>query len=285
MLIVIKGYKMKELQLVTGMPFDEYRAIKALNSSSFGTLIDESPKHLRYEADNPREATPALTFGRAVHTAILEEHLFEEQFAVRPKVDRRTKAGKAEYAEWLELNDGKEILTEEQMDTCFKIYRNVMDHPRCNKLLSHKDLLKEATIFGDWGGIPVKVRLDVLCRERKIVADVKTAESAAPDAFSRSIDKWKLMGQAAYYLDVASEALGWEEGEGRFMWIVVEKHGPCEVALYTPGEKTLQAGRAIYAKAADIYDEAVSSNNWYGYSKDVEVIDAPAYSLQRYGVL
>ena len=46
--------------------------------------------------------SPALLEGRVQHTVFLEHHKFFDEFAIEPAVDRRTKVGKAEYAEWLE---------------------------------------------------------------------------------------------------------------------------------------------------------------------------------------
>ena len=51
--------------------------------------------------------SPALFEGRVMHTVFLEHYKFAEEFAIEPPVDRRTKVGKAEYAEWLEeLGEG-----------------------------------------------------------------------------------------------------------------------------------------------------------------------------------
>ena len=79
----------------------EYADIAALNWSSLKHMA-ESPLAYRWHLAHPREDTPALRLGRAVHARILEPAEYERRWAVAPQCDRRTKAGRAEWDEWLE---------------------------------------------------------------------------------------------------------------------------------------------------------------------------------------
>ena len=50
------------------------------------------------------EPTSAMTFGNAVHAAVLEHDRFMKEYSVAPKCNRTTKAGKELWAAALELN-------------------------------------------------------------------------------------------------------------------------------------------------------------------------------------
>jgi hypothetical protein len=47
------------------------------------------------------DESPALLEGRVQHTVFLEHHKFADDFSIDPGFDRRTKAGKEGYEDWL----------------------------------------------------------------------------------------------------------------------------------------------------------------------------------------
>jgi len=67
----------------------EYHAHEAIGHSSIVKTM-RSPAHLREALDNPKEATLAMEFGTAIHTAVLEPRIFREEYAV---VDEALLAG------------------------------------------------------------------------------------------------------------------------------------------------------------------------------------------------
>lgn len=83
------------------IPNKEYRTREGVSSTDLKHLM-RSPAHFKYWKEHPQEDTPALLFGRASHKYMLEKDDFFNEFAVVPNIDRRTKAGKEEYAKFLE---------------------------------------------------------------------------------------------------------------------------------------------------------------------------------------
>ena len=81
------------------LSYEDYAAIPAWRSHDLTTLSQCPYKWLN--AKDISES-PALLEGRLQHTVFGEVHKLEEEFAVEPNVDRRTKAGKEEYAAWLD---------------------------------------------------------------------------------------------------------------------------------------------------------------------------------------
>ena len=97
--------------------YDEYDQIPAVRRSALWE-IRKSPAHYKWAVENPSEDTPALKMGRAIHMAVLQPEEFPDTYAVMPDgIDRRTKEGKAAWAAWCEENDGKEVLTKEELET------------------------------------------------------------------------------------------------------------------------------------------------------------------------
>ena len=80
------------------IPYEEYAAIPAFRSHDLTSVI-KCP----YSWKNRKEMvqTPALLEGRVQHTVFLEHHKFDEEFIIMPKFDRRTKAGKEEYEDFM----------------------------------------------------------------------------------------------------------------------------------------------------------------------------------------
>ena len=95
----------------------EYRANPAISSTDIKRMA-QSMAHFKYFQDNPEDNdTQALQFGRAYHKYCLEPYDFSNEFVVAPNIDRRTKSGKEEYANFLAKADGKEVISQETMDS------------------------------------------------------------------------------------------------------------------------------------------------------------------------
>ena len=57
----------------------EYRKRDGISRSELNVILQKTPMHFLYEQMTPKEDTPSLLFGRAVHKAILEpESFFDE---------------------------------------------------------------------------------------------------------------------------------------------------------------------------------------------------------------
>ena len=97
------------------IPNSEYRARDGISSTDL-KHVAKSPAHFRYWKDHQQEDTPALLFGRAVHKYALEKDDFFSEFAVAPNIDRRTKAGKEEYAAFEADCVGKDIISADDFE-------------------------------------------------------------------------------------------------------------------------------------------------------------------------
>lgn len=248
----------------------EYHQKPGLSQSMLSRLR-RSPAHLKEYLDNPKEQTDAMALGSAVHSAVLEPATFWDKYAVAPKCDKRTKEGKAAFAEFEAANQGKSILTQENAEYIFGIQTSVFSNKSAKALLDLPGEIEKAMFWTDEFGIDCKGKLDKISGD--IVIDLKTATDASPEAFSKSIMNYGYYLQAAHYLDGAKAA--------RFIIIAVENTPPFCSAVYEIDLETIQQGRTEAESLKKLYQKCVSENNWPGYSQEVKFIGLPGWYLKK----
>lgn len=257
-----------------GIPDDRYHADAAISSSFVRSLLSRSPAHARAALLEPKTETPALVLGRAIHARILEPDSYGERFAVAPKVDRRTKAGKEEWQAFTDAHPEAVILTEADGELVSAVAAAVESHPLASALLSNG----KPELSGFWQdpetGVPCRCRFDYL-RQDGIGVDLKTTADASPREFQRSIARYAYHTQAAFY------AMGHEVITGEaltdFAFIVVEKSAPYAIGLYRIDDEALELGRSQARRALRIIAECQSRDHWPAYSDRVEPIGVPGW--------
>ena len=244
---------------------ESYDAFEALNYSGSKKILI-SPQHFLH-ARTEKFDSPAMKLGRAVHSAILEPELFLKNFAVVPKIDRRTKEGKEKWAELEKELEGKEILTEEDHATVKEIERKVIALKLKQNIAFEHTELKVA--FSLSNGICLKSSFDAV-GEDGYIYDIKTTDDASPRAFLRSVRNFDYHLQAAFYSYVFFFCYG-QMPKG-FRFIAVEKEGP-GIAIYELGKNALNEGRELMNLAVEIYSNAISTGDWPGLPEDPQVLD------------
>lgn len=204
----------------------EYRQAEGVNKSTLWELR-KSPAHYQYFLNHPQEDTPSFQFGRAVHAAILTPTAYKRNFAFMPEnIDRRTKAGKEAYQDFIEKNTGKEIVTAKDAETIKGIVKAFRKNGEAVSLL--KGTKRERPLFWtDDNAILCKCRVDAY--KAGIMIDLKTAEDADTETFTRKALSYGYDVQAAHYID------GYQHKESSIMpewyFIVIEKAEPYAINI------------------------------------------------------
>ncbi len=271
---------MVEPGIYTGIPMAEYQAWDAVNNSLLKVLTNKTPKHAKYYKENPPESTPALYFGNALHTYILEPEIFKERFAIKPPCDKRTKGGKVIYQEWLAtVPEGQSIIDESD-------YREivVMAAALKAKRVHHYIEGGEAEVCVVWidkpTGLLCKCRIDYVHRDRAFLIDLKSTVDASWDAFSMAIWRYQYHQQAGMYFEGWRAATG---DSGAFIFVPMEKDEPFESAAYEAGDDIIEAGRIAFRHAITKYKQCLELDEWPGY-KDIEMIHLPPWAAKKAGV-
>ncbi|WP_417841998.1 PD-(D/E)XK nuclease-like domain-containing protein [Terasakiella sp.] len=189
-------------------------------------------------------------------------------------------------AEWLANNASRTVLTQEEWDALHSMKSAVLAHPAARTALTGKPGRAEVSAY--WHdpetGALCRCRPD-WWREDGLLVDLKTTDDAGPDAFARTLIKWRYHVQAPYYMDGAGMAINQSGRNGglahphNFVFIAVEKKPPYAVAAYVMNAESVGDGREEYQRDLATYAECSENDNWPGYSADFQMISVPEWHL------
>lgn len=262
-----------------GLSNEQYHGSQGVSKSGL-SLVAKCPSKYKYRyiEGNQPERTPAMLFGSALHTLVLEPEMFAEEYAIAPVINRRTKVGKADWAAFQELNKEKEILSVEDHEELMRIYDSVMSVPFVESILL--DGIAESSLYhtDEETGKLVKVRPDWITEG--VIVDIKTAIDGSPEGFSKACFNFGYHIQAAMYSEVTEKVTGRTIDD--FVFIVVEKKEPYAVAVYRTSRDMLFKGHEEYRAALDLYSRCVDNNQWPGYTGPEKylTIDLPAWAYR-----
>ena len=249
-----------------------YHADRSAVSVSGLKQILRSPAHFRAFLDGQRKETPAMLFGTAIHTRLLEPDVFASEYVVAPAGDKRT----TEWKEFQIANANKKILTIDQVATLEGMERSAHSHRSLFSLL--RAGLKEHTII--WQdkitGIWLKIRPDCLCPDG-ICLDIKSTEDASPAEFGRSCVNFDYDLQSAVYLDGLREVFG---RDFDFAFGALEKSEPFGAALYGAPEEMLLRGQRRFRQALTTLKHCRDTGQWPSYQPlgDYELLEWPRWA-------
>jgi len=257
----------------------DYHAIDAVSASRL-QLLHRSPAHMRWAIDHPDDVdTEAFKFGRAFHCSILEPDVFAATWAIEPKIDRRTNAGKAAALAFEADNAGKEIIGSNDYAACLAMAETVKSHPMASWLVANKQDIEVSALWQDAAtGLECRSRADAIVPKVKTIIDLKTTTDASPDEFERSLYKWGYHRQAAFYLD-GFKACGMDVR--RFAFVAVEKKPPYAVCVYQIDDEAIEYGRRENRSLMNLYAQCRTNNKWPGYPDQVQTVGLPSWAIKQ----
>lgn len=242
---------------------EEYHADSA-NSVSRSELKDFGYSPALYFGrhvlgEYPREESPALDFGSALHGLALEgdsgvvvipEHVLSKNGA------RSGQAWKDFEAE----HDGKILMKSHEFAPVEKMLAAIQRHALAANLIFGRPGQNEIGLrwYCKDTGIRRRARLDRLLDDGAIV-DLKSTNDCRPAEFVKSIVKFGYHAQAAYYCD-AIEAMTGERIP--FVFVAVEKTAPYGCECFELDEEFLEMGRAENLRLLERLAECRKSGVW-----------------------
>lgn len=247
-----------------------YNAIPAVRNSELGN-IEKSWIHYKRGSDR----TDAMIFGTAFHMYVLEEPTFWENFFICPKIDKRTKEGKAAWTHVQENSQGKDILEQDDFETIQKMKASLLAHPMAKNILYRSE--NEGAYTAEINGVPCKCKLDL--ENKGHFFDLKSTEDASFDGFRRSLAKYHYHRQSAFYSDIivanGVEFKSWN-------LVAVEKKDPYLVQVFTICEPTMDIGRKSYKKVLKKWKFHTENPEAYqGYSPEFVSMSAPDWLFHQ----
>lgn len=242
----------------------EYRQHPAISRSDL-FKISKSPMHFKYEQENPPEPTTELRIGIAFHKLVLEPEDFDSDIAVVPKIDRRTKEGKAAWEKFKSSSSDKTIISNEEFERIQAMSEAVKANPYVMRLL---DGDKEISFFwkDDLTGEECKCRPDCLTiiNNHSVIVDLKSTENASSESFMRDVVKYGYDMQAAMYKEGVETAN--KIKDCMFVFIAIEKKPPYAINILQADELVLRRGYDLFREFIGIYHNCKETGNWYGYN-------------------
>ena len=244
------------------MTESEYRNHPAISRSEL-FKITESPEKFKHYRENPEPPTPSLLFGQFFHAMCLEPKTVWDSYIVAPNLDKRTKEGKAAYEEFDGNRNGRAVVTAEMAIQATAMCEAIYSNQFATMLLSGE---KEKPFFwtDDLTGEECKCRVDCLTEvgDASIVVDLKTADCADTEAFTRSAVKYGYDLQAAMYLDGVNANTNKKH---IFVFVVIEKKPPYSINIMQSDEFFVRRGKDLFRELIGIYHDCKQTGNWYGY--------------------
>lgn len=235
--------------------------------------ITRTPLHCWAKYVDPHrteeEPTAAMAFGTLVHTLVLTPETFRDEFVLADGINRRTAAGKAEYAALQE--SGQRIITDKDYQAALEIVKAIRKHPVARALFKVGEPEKILTVAREAPLLPLKGRLDWLASPPGIV-ELKTATDASKAGFLRAVYRHGYHLSAAYYRMLAGEATNTPADTIPHTFVVVETKYPYAVAVYPSSERVLAEGRALWEAQLARFDDCWINDEWPSYP--VEALDS-----------
>lgn len=226
------------------------------------------------------EPTKALALGSALHCKVLEPEWFSERYIMAPRVDGRTKEGKAARAALAEAAGGRTIIDEDTHELVAAMARSIDQHDDAVELLRNSEYrVIETSIYWSQCGVNLAGTPDLVCAvgsaDRNVIVDVKTTQDASPEAFASSVAKFGYHRQAAMYCRGVDEAYG---AACRFIFIAVCSNPPHDVGVYELSMAAIDQGAAEVVTLLEEYKRRKETHDWKSaWSRGVIELSLPRW--------
>lgn len=221
--------------------------------------LSRSPAHYKHYIENEITPTPAMIFGSALHTYVLENKDFEDRYAVlNNKYDLRTKVGKEGFAEFKASAGDKQVIGGADFDKIKAMSTAINNDAAGKLLLENGEFEKELYWTDEDTGVKCKAKPDIITGHA--VGDLKTVADGSFRAVKASIFKYGYHIQAAM-IRAALKANNLQEMHS-FWLICVEKDAPYVVTSYKLGDDLIDLGYKEFKRLLVVYKECLSTNVW-----------------------
>lgn len=239
------------MQIKHNLPAKEYHAIDACSSSWLKVARRGAIEFVHKKLNPIEEKSDSLLVGDIVHSLVFPSTtpVTSEYMVIPDGIDRRTKEGKAAYAE-LE-QDPRQKISKKLYDKAHEIANHVLSVDLVRNIKDHSDSYNEVSGFFTNSGIDCKCRWDLINPHVGLILDLKTtANGTDQQSFAKTIAQYIYDQQAAWYVDAAERAYG---KIFKFAFVVVSTNAPYDVALYEADDQMLETGRQLYKENIELY--------------------------------
>lgn len=242
--------------ILRNTPMAEYRQMSGLSKHELDNFA-VAPSYYLHRKAQEWKPSRSMEMGTLIHSLVLEGRV---DYAVGPEVDRRTKAGKEEWALFCEENIGKTIVTVDEawiINGCYKACEPLMEH------CAYDSDNIETSLFWERDGIACKGRPDMIAQinGETCLVDLKTTNDIRN--FDSSFHRFRYDVQAAWYQYGFQQAAGLSEVPG-FWFLVVDTEAPHLAQFMRAGSEILEQANAKIEEELAHFSRCQTAQEWPG---------------------
>lgn len=255
----------------------EYHAHPAWSASRLKGMLMDTPLsyYARYEDPKREPFMPneSMKRGSLVDAFITESATFWDRYHVMDDVDRRTKAGKAAWAEAEERAAGRELIRSADMANVYSIVATLLADPAIGPILKMRRRSQDPHFWNDACGRECRYKPD-LEPEDGSLWDLKLTRSAHPRKFAAQSYSLGYDLQLAHYSEGFTDRYG--KAPTRVGIIAYEWLAPHNCSLLIADEDLMTCGAERREIAFGLIEECRASGRWPSYGQSV--LQLPSYA-------
>ncbi|MEG8178178.1 recE [Nocardia terpenica] len=275
---IIQGAPLFEPGLYMGVPEGEYHGdLDALSCSGAKALGRTVPAQWIYDWTHPvvSEVNEIMEFGSAVHSLTLGVGARVVEVRADSWAYKAAQQARREHRA-----AGEIALLTAKYRRAVAMADAVRLHPVIGPRLDAAQREISGWFRDPETGVTRRMRIDALYTAASgpaLAMDLKTAETACPREFARTIRKFGYHQQDAWYTEGLAE-LGVNAG---FLFITVGRRPPHLVSLNQVPAAFAAHGHERNRAAIDLYTRCRACGHWPGYGDTVHEIDQPAWAYRQ----
>jgi len=241
--------------------FEEYLSKTDCISASDIKNFMKSPKYYYYQKfiKQKTEKERHFAIGSAIHEMILEPEMFQTNFAISPRFDKRTKEGKANFEMFEQDNKDKTVITSDEMAIVLAVSESARKNKTLTDLISNSYYELSCYTEDEKTGLKLKMRPDSMCKTKSTIVDIKSCLDSSAKEFKRNVYSYGYSISAAFYSDFLKRE--------NYIFAAVEKEAPYQCSLYALNDEMIQYGREQYRMALDLLKWSQDNSHWCDYNE------------------
>jgi exodeoxyribonuclease VIII len=233
--------------------------------------FQKSPKHYIEYINKPKTPpTDAMKLGSMVHCMLLQPELFNDQFAVAPEINKRTNAGKEEWAAFCSQHSDKIVVQEDD----YQHARRLVDSAMCNKNV--EQIVKGCHDFEvEWSAdiedLPFRGFFDGVASD--YILEVKTTSDGHPKKVMSEFLTRKYHMQAGLYHMASSKPV---------IYLIVETSEPYLSYVAPADDRYLKLGCDDIGDLCTKFKKCLKSGDFSGgYDYEGEILITLPWSVDK----